>query len=450
MTADGTSEAAAFLEAHPDTRHVDTVMIDLAGKAYGKRHPVEDLPGLMAKGSTMCAAMQLTDVNGATWDTAGLGFSDGDPDAPCAAVPGTLVPIPWAPVPRAQVLMRYWDGAPLWHEPRTILERVVARFAELDLRPVTAVEVEFYLIDAARAEDGAPLPPTIPGSGRRPHAGHVFSLSDLESFGPVIDAIEAACLAQTLPVTTIAKEYGAGQYEINLAHLADPVAAADHAALLRRAVIGTSRAHGLDATFMSKPFGAESGSGLQINLSFEDADGANAFDPGRPGGDARLGQAVAGMQRMLPETMALFVPNFHAYRRLEPDQFTPVTLDWGENNRSVAFRIPPSEPRDRRIEHRAAGAEANPYLVMAGVLAAAHHGIANGLEPTDIASGNAGAEVDSALPVTLWAALDRMERAEHLPDYLEQRYIDAYVHAKRAEFDAFMSEILPREHDWYL
>ena len=80
--------------------------------------------------------------------------------------------------------------------------------------------------------------------------------------------------------------------------------------------------------------------------------------PTRPGGDLRLGAAVAGMQAMLAETVALFAPNFHAYRRFAPDQFTPVTPDWAENNRSVAFRVPASSPENRRIEHRAAGAEA--------------------------------------------------------------------------------------------
>ena len=444
------AEGEAWLAAHPDTRHVDAFLIDLCGAAFGKRHPAGDLPGLMAEGSSMCAAMHLTDVNGVAWDTAGRGFSDGDPDAPVAAIPGTLAPVPWALEPRAQVLMRFWDGGPLWYEPRTVLERVVERFSELGLTPVVAVELEFYLIDAARAADGGPLPPAAPASGRRPVAGRVFSLDELDAYGPVIDAIEAACRAQGLPVTTLAKEYGAGQYEINLAHLADPVAAADHAALLRRAVVGTARARGLDATFMSKPFAQQSGSGLQINLSFADGDGANAFDATRPDGDLRLGHAVAGMQAMLAETMAIFAPNLHAYRRFEPDQFTPVTTDWGVNNRSVAFRVPASAPADRRIEHRAAGAEANPYLVMAAVLAAAHYGLTAKLSPTPAATGNAGAEVDPALPLTLWAALDRMAAAERLPDYFERRYIDAYTHAKQAEFDAFMAEILPREHEWYL
>jgi len=445
------AEVEAYLARHPQTRHVDAFLIDLSGNAFGKRLPVSELPKLYAEGTTMCAAMQLTDARGTCWDVAGLGFSDGDPDGACRPVPRTLVPVPWAPEPRAQVLMRFRDSlGALWYEPRTILEGVAARFKALGLRPVVAVELEFYLIDRERTALGGPQPPASPVSGRRGAAGHVLGMAQLDEFAAVIDAIEDACRVQGLPVTTVSKEYGPGQFEINLAHLADPVRAADHAALMRRAVVAVARARGMDATFMSKPYADQSGSGLQINLSLEDEGGGNAFDPARPKAAERLGQVIAGMQAMLPETMAVFAPSFHAYRRFAPDQFTPVTLDWGENNRSVAFRVPLSDGPGRRIEHRAAGAEANPYLVMAAVLAAAHHGLARGLEPTPVATGNVGAAVDPSLPLTLWSALAAMERATVLPEYFSARYVEAYVQAKRAEFDAFMAEILPREHEWYL
>lgn len=451
--ADLIQEAEAFLAAHPDVKTLDAFIIDLCGNAVGKRYPASDIPKLFAEGSTMCAAMQLTDAQGVSWDTLGFGFSDGDPDCPCWPVPGSLAPVPWAPEPRAQCLMRLTeaDGAtPVWHEPRTVLENVVARFADLGLTPVVALELEFYLIDLERDADGAPRHPAYPGQGgMRSAAGHVFNMSTLDAFAPVVDAIAAACAAQGVPVTTIAKEYGAGQFEFNLAHLADPVAAADHAVLQRRIVREVARTHGYDATFMSKPFPKDSGSGLQVNLSLQDKDG-NIFDPRRSDGPARMGHAIAGMQAMLAESLAIFAPNLNAYRRFEPDQFTPVTLDWGENNRSVAFRIPASDPENRRIEHRAAGAEANPYLVTAAVLAAAHHGLTHALSPTPAGTGNVGAEVDDALPLKLWSALDRFEAAETLPDYFGARYIEAYAHVKQSEFAAFMTPILPREYTWYL
>lgn len=444
--------ATDFLSQHPDTRAVDAFVIDLCGRAVGKRYPVTDLPALVADGSGLCAAMQLTDVNGISWDTAGLGFSDGDPDTPIRMVAGRLMPVPWATEPRAQALMQFTDadGAPLWHDPRKVLADVVARFAELELTTVVAVELEFYLIDRDRDADGAPQLATSPVTGRRSGSGRVFNMSLLDEFGGVIAAIEAAANLQALPVTTICREYGPGQYEFNLAHKADALSAADDAALLRHLVTEVSRARGFDATFMSKPFATESGSGLQVNLSLLDADGSNVFDPRREGGDAMLGHAVGGMQATLAEAMALFAPNIHAYRRFAPDQFTPVTRDWGDNNRSVAFRVPASSPENRRIEHRAAGAEANPYLVVAAVLAGAHHGITQRLDAGAKGTGNVGAEVDPALPLKLWDALAALEAAKVLPGYFEPRYLSAYADVKRNEFDSFMEAILPHEHEWYL
>jgi glutamine synthetase len=148
--------------------------------------------------------------------------------------------------------------------------------------------------------------------------------------------------------------------------------------------------------------------------------------------------------------MAIFAPNLNAYRRFAPNLFVPVNTSWGFNNRSVALRIPMDGGKARRIEHRTAGADANPYLVMATVLAGAHYGLANGLEATPPSNGNAGENFDPNMPARLWTALDRIEGSKVLADYLGPRYPAAYAAIKRAELDAFLSNILPREYDWYL
>lgn len=446
-------EAKAYLEAHPETIHIDAFIIDLCGRAVGKRYPVDDLAKLFSSGSQLCAATYLLDACGNSVDPLGHGFSDGDPDADSYPVPGTLAPVTWAGGGRGQCMLRLINAGtcePVWFEPRVVLEKVVRRFEELRLRPVVAVEVEFYLTDAERDERGAPQLPRSPRTGQRVSSGKVFGLDVLDEFAAPLRAIETAAEAQSLPITTALSEYGAGQFEINLHHRDDPIGAADDAALLRRCVEECARATGFDATFMSKPFAEQSGSGLQINMSVLDERGGNIFDPSSQDGETNLRHAIAGLQATLAEAFAIFAPSVNASRRFEPNQFTPVTRDWGLNNRSMAFRIPASDAANRRIEHRAAGAEANPYLVMAAVLAGAHYGLKNQLEPTEIATGNAGADADQSLPFTIWSALDAMAAAKILPDYLGEDYIEAYVAVKRGEFDTFMGEILPREYDWYL
>ena len=447
------SEIEQYLRSHPEPSHLDVLIIDLCGNAVGKRLPASAMASVFDHGTPVCAAMQLVDVMGNTEDPMGYGFSDGDPDAFAVPVPGTLCPVPWLSGNKSQVLCEFVsasDGQPLWYEPRQVLKKVLNRFNDLGLSPRLAVELEFYLLESQRDRNEKPIAAASPRTGLTETNGKVLSLDKLDEFDEVLGNIESACRQQNIPTTSMIREYGPGQFEIHLQHQDDPLLAADHAALLRRAVQGASRGVGFDASFMSKPFADQSGSGMHVHLSLIDSDGNNVFDPDRDNGDQMLGQAVAGLQSTMAEAMAIFAPNLNVYRRFKPDEFVPVTTDWGDNNRSVAFRIPPSDPANRRIEHRVSGAEANPYLVIAAILAGVQHGLTARLDPGEKHGGNAGAEADRDLPLNLWQALDSMRRASILPEYLGDDYLQIYADVKQAEFEAFMDAIHPREYEWYL
>lgn len=452
MPADTPPELAAYLSAHPDTRFLDAILFDLCGTPVGKRYPVRDAAKVWSSGVAFCAGITTLDATGTCWDVNGIGFSDGDPDATSYPIPGTLAPVPWQPG-IAQVLIAPAppEGeAGWWFDPRHILQAVVARFAELGLTPTVACELEFYLLAPERGPDGLFPAATPARQGRDPATARVLAFDKLDEWADILAEIDAACIAQGVPAGAATAEYGAAQFEVNLGHLPDPVVAADHALMLRRIVKGVARARGYEATFMSKPHADQSGSGLHIHLSLVDASGRNVFDETTADGDRLMGHAIAGLQATTAESMAIFAPNFNAYRRFAPNQFVPVNTSWGINNRSVGFRIPAGGGPARRIEHRIAGAEANPYLVMAAMLAGIHHGLSNRLSPTPPSTGNAGEEADPALPLKLWSALDRIEAAEILPAYLGARYPAAYAAIKRSEFEAFMAQVLPREHDWFL
>jgi len=454
MSADSpNAEVADFRARHPDTRFLDTLMFDLVGNAIGKRYPMREIDKVYQGGVAFCAGITTLDALGACWDVNGIGFSDGDPDAVSYPVAGTLVPVPWAQQATAQVLVQPQhptepDGG--WFDPRAILGRVLARFATLGLRPVVACELEFYFVEAKRADNGMVRPAASRVTGRTNDSPRVLGLAKLDEWASLLAEVDAACIAQGVPAGAATAEYGGAQFEVNLQHTDDVVRAADHALMLRRIVKGVAARHGLDATFMSKPFSDQSGSGLHIHMSIVDEAGANVFDERRPDGDTLLGRAVAGMQATAWDAMAIFAPNLNAYRRFGPNLFVPVNTTWGFNNRSVAFRVPASDASARRIEHRFAGAEANPYLVLAAVLAGAHYGLVNRLDPGPPAAGNAGETADPAMPARLWSALDRIEGSAILADYLGSRYPKAYADIKRAELDAFLGAVLPREYDWYL
>jgi glutamine synthetase len=202
----------------------------------------------------------------------------------------------------------------------------------------------------------------------------------------------------------------------------------------------------MQASFMAKPFAHQPGNGLHVHMRLVEEAGANRF--GADGGEELLGQAIAGMQALMYDCVGLFAPNLNSHRRfLGP--FVPTTLDWGHNNRSVAFRIPSSGPSARRIEHRVAGADANPHLVLAAILASVLHGITHRLPATSPVTGKVrGGSAD--FPDGLLAALDRLEKSVALAEYLPEKYLSLYSDLKRREHVALTAEVFPVEYDFYL
>ncbi len=448
-----TPEAAeAFIAAHPEIEFVDGIFADLCGIIRGKRYPIEDLHKILTKGITIPASVFLLSVTGSTHDPLGMGISDGDPDHLLVPIEGMLKPVLWAERPLAQVYMTMQDpaGKPSWVDPRNVLRRVVERFSDMGLTPVVALELEFYLIDKERTRFGAPRPPISPRSKQRDTATQVYSITELEAFAGLLADITGACDAQAIPYGAITTEYAPGQFEINLDHVPDPLLAADHAVLLKRAVKGCARRHDLQATFAPKPYPEESGSGLHAHVSLIDREGRNVLDNGANGPSDLLRHAIGGCLAMMPASMALFAPNPNGFRRYRANNFVPVSRCWGIENRSAAVRVPMGDAASRRIEHRIAGADANPYLALASILAAMHHGIVKEIDPGPPSTGNLGMEVDPEIPNRAYRALDVMQESAVLQDYFGADYVEAYVTTKRAEMDEFYEQLSPTEYAWYL
>ncbi len=445
-------DAARLLAAHPDTKWIDVIYADLSGVVRGKRYPIAQLGKLLTGTMGIPGSVFLLDTSGASSDPCGYGFSDGDPDSPVRVDPATLKPVPWAEVPTAQALLRFYekDGSPFRFEPRTVAARILARFADLKLRPVVAFELEFYLVDRERAAGGAPQPPVSSVTGRRDRETQVYAMNDVDAYAALLQEVAEACAAQDIPCGAISSEYAPGQFEINLQHLDDPLMAADHAVMFKRAVKGVARRHGLQATFMAKPYPDQAGSGLHLHLSLVDGAGRNVFDGGRKPASPRLLQAIGGVLDLMPESMALLCPNVNSYRRFKPNVFTPLRRCWGYENRSVALRVPLGDGAARRIEHRIAGADANPYLVLATLLAGVHHGLTKKIDPGPPFDGNAGYAYDPDVPFRPRRALERLQAAGALTGYIGEDYAQAYAACKLGELDRFEGEISDREYAWYL
>jgi glutamine synthetase len=435
-----------------DIEFIDAVLPDLCGTLRGKRFPIAEAEHLFEHGMPIPHSLYLMDAHGEMTNAFGRGFSDGDPDGTAWPLPGTLSRVWSKGPPRLQMLMTLRDrnGTPDPGEPRAALGRVLEHYAALELIPVAALELEFYLIDRSRLANGAPQPPLDPRTGTRESAVSVFGLDDLDRYEAFLSALAAAARSQGVPLSAASKEYAAGQFEANLKHQRDVVSAADHAIYLKQIVKEAARAEGFEATFMPKPYVERSGCGLHIHLSILDRDGRNIFTGADETGSELLRHAIGGMQALMPESMAIFAPSQNSYRRFQPDMFAPVNRSWGINNRSAGMRIPSGPPESRRIEHRVAGSDANPYLALAAVLAGAHHGVLKKLDPGDSAKGNVSREPDLALPFTIDDALARLGKAEFLPAYVGEETLALYRETKRIETERLRRMIPPVEYDYYL
>jgi gamma-glutamylputrescine synthase len=445
------NEVHAYLERHPETQYVDILLNDLNGVFRGKRIPFANLTKL-EKGCYFPASVFAMDILGNTVEEAGLGQALGEPDNICIPVEGTLIPSAADPQHLAQVLltMRNQDGTPFDVEPRNVLNHLWQQLRNRGLFPVVAVELEFYLVDKKRDAEGFIQPPCAPGSDERNMQSQVYSVDNLDHFSEVLSEIDTIAKQQGIPADGALAEASPGQFEINLHHTRNVLSACDHAIQLKRLVRQVAENHGMTATFMAKPYEEYAGSGMHVHISVLDAADNNAFACDDGSNSPLLKRALAGMIDLMPASMALLAPNVNAYRRFLPDAFVPLQASWGHNNRTVALRIPCGDIDSHRIEYRVAGADANPYLVMAAILAGMLHGIDNQLPLPPAITGN-GHEADgNPLPIRQSDALYEFEQSTPLQKLLGERFGFVWHSCKHHELMHFERLITSTEIDWML
>lgn len=445
MDADLLAEVRAFRQRYPDVRYVDLIALDIPGHFYGKRFPV-DMLEKVAAGSALKLPQNsvLLGVQGGLFKIGDYCFNDGDPDARRRLVPGTLKPVTWEAQPLGQMLITS-DGTekPIVFEPRQVLAQVLDRLAAKGFHPVVAFELEFYLFDK-KLRDGLPQFPRdglTDDTDDQPNM-HIERLS---RFAPVLDDMVEASRAQGIDTTVITAELGPGQFEINFGHLDDGLRAADWAALFCRSSRGVALKHGYRASFMAKPYLQHPGNGMHIHVSLYDAAGNNILAANQ---QRSLRHAVAGCLELLPHCMPIFAPNQNAYRRLGGTTNIATRASWGFEDRDACLRIPESDAKNLRIEHRLAGADANPYLVLAAILVGLEHGLESGNEPIAPLNENRSSGVD--FPLEMLEAVRAMQHQPQLREGLGAEFVDVYCENKRQDHLAFMQEISAREYRWYL
>ncbi|WP_008293583.1 glutamine synthetase family protein [Congregibacter litoralis] len=442
-----TEQPQAFLDRHPDVELFEVVLADLSGGLRGKWVTRDKIGTVFADELKLPISALVFDSWGR--DVEEWVFLRGDGDGCCVPEPRSLAPMPWGKRPMGQILVSldHEDGTPNPLDPRRILGNVEARLQERGLQPVVASEMEFFLLHSQRDHLGRPRHTQQDSLGGALNTGQTYGLEAMAEVDEFMHAVRECCELQSLAVDTLIKESAPSQYEINLLHHPDALLAADQALLLKRAIRGIARNYERTATFMAKPFGDLAGNGMHLHCSLQDGEGNNLFDDGTRDGSVLLRQAIAGCMETLPDIMLLLAPTLNSYRRFQRGMHAPLAPCWGYENRTVALRVPAGPLSAMRLEHRVGGADAQPHLAIAALLAGMLYGIEQELEPPPAMEGNAWEQLEPSLPRDWNGALDAFRQSRFVADYLGASFQEVYGLVKQQEIDEFSRHVTPLEYD---
>jgi glutamine synthetase len=439
------NEIQQFFRDH-GISEVEAIIPDMAGIARGKLMPAEKFAE--DAGMRLPESIFLQTVTGDYPSDTTSAMSPAEIDIVLKADPKTVRVVPWAAEPTAQVIHDcfYSDGRRVTMAPRQLLQHVLHLYAERGWEPVIAPELEFYLVEPNIDADYQ-LKPPVGRSGRAEPGRQSYSIAAVNEFDPLFDDMYAFCEAQDIEIDTLIHEDGPAQMEINLLH-GNPLALADQAFLFKRTAREAALRHKMYATFMAKPHAKEPGSAMHIHQSVVDSKTKeNIFSNADGTPSSLFFSHIAGLQRYLPAAMSLFAPNVNSYRRITRASLAPINVQWGYDNRTAGLRVPVSDPDARRVENRLGGADANPYIAIAGSLACGYLGMVQNLQPSEPITGSAH-DLPWDLPRSLDDALRRLKDSQPLVNLLGTPFVAAYSIVKQAEYEVFLQVISSweREH----
>jgi glutamine synthetase len=432
-----------------DAGEIDTVLTcfpDQQGRLLGKRVMGSYFLSNVAHEAHACDYLLATDMEmdtvqgykASSWE---LGYGDFliKPDL------ATIRCIPWLEG-TALVLGDCQDhhGHDLPHAPRSVLKTQIERARAMGYVSKMGSELEFYIFEdsfaTARGKDYKALVP--PGWYNEDY--HIFQTTKEE---PLIRAVRLGMEGAAIPVEFSKGECGFGQAEINLRY-AEALEMADRHVVYKNGVKEIAHLHGKSVTFMAKWDYAQPGSSCHIHNSLWDAksDKSVFHDAGEPLGMSKIFQHYLAGQLALARAMSFFLaPYINSYKRFQAGSFAPTKAVWSTDNRTAGYRICGEGP-SLRVECRVPGADANPYLAFAALLAAGLYGIENKLPLEPVARGNLYAQDVREIPKTLREALDELDRSTVLRAALGDDVVDHYLHTGRIE----QGEYDRRVTDWEL
>ena len=445
-------DSAKWLADHPDINNVRAVTFDINGVMRGKRLPIGQLKKALNGEIRMPLSLANVDIWGRDIAKSKWVFESGDADGGSCWTGRGPLSMTWTERDAAMVplCLTYNDGHLFDGDPRNVLAAMIDKFTARGLHPVVAFEMEFYLADPTCHDRPTPKSAASPLTGAVNIREGVLSVDDLNDHDALLNEIYDCCGMQNVAADAATSEAGLGQFEINLLHGPNCLKVADDAVLFKQIAKGVARKHGLAASFMAKPYADRPGNGMHLHLSVIDQQGQNIFDDGSEAGSQLMQHAVAGLLAAMPESMLIFAPHQNSYRRFAEESHAPLAACWGYENRTTALRIPLGPSQQRRIEHRVAGADTNPYLVLATILAGMLAGLDRAKSPPQPIDGSAYDADLPPLPVSWQTAFNAFATGSLLRDLLPNVFRHMLLDCKAQEMRRFEADISAFEYRSYL
>jgi glutamine synthetase len=419
---------------------VDTVLLaiaDMEGRLQGKRLTASHfLADVAAYGAEGCNYLLAVDVDMDTVDGYSMSsWSRGYGDFAMRPDVSTLRPVPWHEGTVMLMADLAWhDGSDVVASPRQILRRQLARLAERGWHALAGTELEFIVFrdsyeDAWRKGYRDLTPANLYNID--------YSLLGTARVEPLIRRIRNSMADAGLVVENSKGECNLGQHEINFRY-AEALATADGHAIYKNGAKEIAAQEGCAITFMAK-WDEREGSSCHIHCSLADADGRSVFAAER----ATFDRFLAGQLACLRELTLFFAPQVNSYKRFVDGSFAPTAVAWGQDNRTCALRVV-GHGQGLRVENRLPGADVNPYLALAAMIAAGLHGIDAGLELEPAIEGNAYESDKPRVPSTLYAARDLFGSSTVAREAFGDEVVEHYLNRARVELAAHEAAVT----DW--
>lgn len=384
---------------------------------------------------TIVYGLSLTDD---VTDTPFSSATNGYPDAQLVPDESTRVQLPWRPGTDAVIAdLVDADRRPLDLSPRAVLGNLASRYGELGLAPVLGYEYELWIF-----RDDPTAPPILGGRAAHGRTENAYSLTRCAEINDIATEFVNRMDQIGIEIEMFHAELGPGFFEFTLAP-ETAVRAADNAVRARQYLRDLCAERGLHASFMAKPFADKSGAGGHVHSSLT-RDGDNVFSDGAGALSTDGSHYLAGLLAGMADTSLMLNPHVNSYKRIDPEMFTPAFANWGYDDRGTAARVILTDTKSARVEHRRPGADANPYLVAAALLAAGLRGLHEGLvlpardaDPTE-------------LPGDLGSALAHFENSTWLPDLLGKPFCTSFSATRRAELQRYEQWLRTTITDWEL